>query len=262
MATLKNSTINDTGFITFPVGTTAQRPVSPVTGQTRYNNTLVTLETYNGSVWNYFPNIIGGTQMRLDAAEPSSYSGTGTAWNDISGRGNNGTLFNSPSYSTTFGGGFAFNKSTTYVGLPNDVLTTNDFTIIMWIRGDGTGGGQTLFGNYPSGPLQTFYGASYIGMWLNNSTAYASTSYYTSSPVQFTALRRGSDTYIWLNNTMIKQGSSSDSLGTGKTFRIGTNTSGTEQYGGSIYTCQIYTRALSETEIIQNYNALRYRFGV
>ena len=56
MATLKNTTINDTGFLTVPVGTTAQRPASPTVGMLRYNTTLGTLEQYNTTGW----ELIGG----------------------------------------------------------------------------------------------------------------------------------------------------------------------------------------------------------
>ena len=51
MATLKNSTVNATGYIQLPVGTTAQRPASPVTGYMRFNSTLGYIEFYNGSSW-------------------------------------------------------------------------------------------------------------------------------------------------------------------------------------------------------------------
>ena len=53
MATLKNTTFNDTGFITLPAGTTAQRPASPVQGMTRYNTTLGYVEWYDttGATW-------------------------------------------------------------------------------------------------------------------------------------------------------------------------------------------------------------------
>ena len=40
-----------TGAAQLPVGTTAQRPASPVTGQTRFNTTLGIAESYNGAVW-------------------------------------------------------------------------------------------------------------------------------------------------------------------------------------------------------------------
>lgn len=51
MANLTNTIIDDTGFLKYPVGTTAQRPVSPATGMTRYNTDLGCLETYNGASW-------------------------------------------------------------------------------------------------------------------------------------------------------------------------------------------------------------------
>lgn len=43
-------TINSTGALKIPSGTTLQRPSASV-GQIRYNSTLAILETYNGSDW-------------------------------------------------------------------------------------------------------------------------------------------------------------------------------------------------------------------
>jgi len=51
MATLKNTTINDTGFLKIPSGTTAQRPSSPQIGDFRYNTDDESFEVYNGSEW-------------------------------------------------------------------------------------------------------------------------------------------------------------------------------------------------------------------
>lgn len=48
MATFKNLTINDNGYIGLPVGTTAQRP-SATNGMIRYNSTLGKPEAYIGS---------------------------------------------------------------------------------------------------------------------------------------------------------------------------------------------------------------------
>jgi|688.fasta_scaffold116270_3 hypothetical protein len=61
MATLKNTTINDTGYLQVPSGTTAQRPASPVNGMIRYNTTTNALEGYAAGSW---VNILGqlGTQ--------------------------------------------------------------------------------------------------------------------------------------------------------------------------------------------------------
>jgi len=51
MATLKNTTINDTGFLQLPTGTTAQRPVSPLSGMVRFNTTTTAAEMYDGTTW-------------------------------------------------------------------------------------------------------------------------------------------------------------------------------------------------------------------
>jgi len=51
MATLKNLTVNDTGFIRLPSGTNAQRPGSPTVGMIRYNTDIASNEYWNGSAW-------------------------------------------------------------------------------------------------------------------------------------------------------------------------------------------------------------------
>ena len=67
MAQLKNTTINDTGSIQLPTGSTAQRPASPVAGQVRFNTTVNIVEMYDAqnSVWipsnKILPVATGGT---------------------------------------------------------------------------------------------------------------------------------------------------------------------------------------------------------
>jgi hypothetical protein len=51
MGTFKNTTINDTGHLTLPSGTTAQRPASPANGMIRYNSTSGTVELYTNGNW-------------------------------------------------------------------------------------------------------------------------------------------------------------------------------------------------------------------
>lgn len=51
MATLQNLTVNDTGYLRVPQGTTAQRPGSPTAGMLRFNTDYNTNEYYNGSAW-------------------------------------------------------------------------------------------------------------------------------------------------------------------------------------------------------------------
>lgn len=62
MATLKNTTINDTGFLQLPTGTTAQRPANPANGMTRVNTTTNVLEAYIAGAWITVASSVG-TQL-------------------------------------------------------------------------------------------------------------------------------------------------------------------------------------------------------
>jgi hypothetical protein len=70
MAQLKNTTISDTGSIDLPVGTTGQRPGSPIAAMIRYNTTLSETEYYDGTAWRPLsdsnPEATGGTIVDTD----------------------------------------------------------------------------------------------------------------------------------------------------------------------------------------------------
>lgn len=98
MATLKNTTINDTGFLTLPSGNIAQRPVSPSSGMMRYNSDLSRSEVYNGSIW-IDPATSRGVQgsivtsnmmLHYDFGNQDSYYPSRNIVYDISGNGRNG----------------------------------------------------------------------------------------------------------------------------------------------------------------------------
>jgi hypothetical protein len=87
--------------------------------------------------------VTAGLVLNLDAGNLSSYSGTGTTWTDLSGRGNHGTLVNSVTYSSSNQGSLLFDANGTndgsknpYVQLPMSTdfdFGTEDFTVEMWV---------------------------------------------------------------------------------------------------------------------------------
>ena len=85
MATLKNTTINDTGYLLLPSGNTAQRPSSPSAGMTRWNTSLSQAELWNGTVWLSLSTILPSTVDYLivaggaGAGAPQYHSGGGGA---------------------------------------------------------------------------------------------------------------------------------------------------------------------------------------
>ena len=54
VSTSQNATLNSTGAVILPIGTTAQRPASPTNGMIRINTTTNSLEVYStiNSSWN------------------------------------------------------------------------------------------------------------------------------------------------------------------------------------------------------------------
>ena len=101
----------------------------------------------------------------LDAGNNSSYSGSGTSWNDISGNSNNFTLINGPTYSSSDGGAIVFDGTNDYATSPSGVsylkFGTNDYSYGVWAQfnsfadkdytlsiltaGGGTGAGSLSF---------------------------------------------------------------------------------------------------------------------
>jgi hypothetical protein len=87
MATLKNTTVNDSGHITVPVGTVAQRPASPVVGMMRictnfpgFTSSIV--EYYDGTDWKslYTPSASGsgGTEVTNSGNRYHTFTSNGT----------------------------------------------------------------------------------------------------------------------------------------------------------------------------------------
>ena len=214
----------------------------------------------------YSPKIVSdGLVLCLDAANPKSYIGSGTTWNDLSGNSNNGTLTNGPAFNSENGGSIVFDGTNDYVNLPYLLLSASqDFTINIWIKANSHGAG-TIFCNYPAGNLQLVYGTSNMGMWLNNNSTYLDSpaTEFTTNPVFFTAQRiGGNETRVYLNAILKKTGASTSTIGSVSNFRMGTNTNGSEVYNGNIAQVSIYNRALSTSEVLQNFNATKARFGL
>ena len=76
MANIKNSIINDTGFLKIPSGTTAQRPSSAAVAMLRYNTTEDYVEYYDGSEWIQFVRTIADTTFGNGSAGAVTTNGT------------------------------------------------------------------------------------------------------------------------------------------------------------------------------------------
>jgi len=300
MATLKNTSItvtgNTTGALQLPVGTTTERP-SAVTGRIRYNSTLKTVETYNATRWEYIPDIIrDGLILYLDAAEPSSYPGSGTTWTDLSGRGNNGTLTNGPTYNSSNGGFLVFDGINDYC---RHLLSsrTEARTISIWffddsgITPDGSNAppktGYQIANFGTSGILNQFDGIT-KGSWTGGAVN-ETLGYYQNSPARFIYMRdevsvgwhqfvmryndsagiydffldgRQREVFIASQGNMGLMSADRVIIGApGDPPTVGTG--GQDYYGRNNFAqILLYNRSLKNQEIEQNFNVVRERFVI
>jgi hypothetical protein len=227
-----------------------------------------------------------GLILYLDANNTRSYPGSGTAWTDLSGNANNGTLVNSPTYSSTNGGILTFNGSTQYADTAVKLFTTQQFAISLWCKVNSYTGGYcsgivsnslyTIFGT-TAGPYQgysnTFSAGVQSGASSNAIGTVTQSNLSTSAWYHYCAVYDGSQAsnstrlLLYLNGilqTLVYDGTvPATPYNNNSNTRIGFGPAGPYPYfNGSIANVNYYNRTLSAAEVLQNYNALRGRYGL
>jgi hypothetical protein len=216
------------------------------------------------------PGIVGdGLVLYLDAGSPSSYlTEFGNTWKDVSGNGNTGTLINGATYSAATGS-ITFNGTNQYGTTSTNNFATgpNSKSLQVWFKQNVSGTVDVIYGygNFVAGQFfGVFYNASNrIVFWGWDASDYI-TSYTISTNVWYNvAITYINPTvYIYVNGYLI--GQNNYTANTVATYSmIGVNTSGPANYlHGNIANVQVYNRALSAAEVLQNYNAQKSRFGL
>jgi hypothetical protein len=237
------------------------------------------------------PNIVkDGLVLYLDAGSPNSYQGTGTIWKDISKvNQNNGTLINGPTFNSANGGSIVFDGIDDYViTILNSTPTlniTSSITLESWIRptalanafhGDGIfSKGRSSDNN--SGVYETLlvrsgsFNTLLFRMRIGNTTP----AYNPNTPLTVNQIYHVVSTYdgttirIFINGVESGSGlaqtgniqSNTEQLTVGVRW-VHQNRSADSFFSGNIFINKIYNRALSATEVLQNYNATKGRFGL
>ena len=218
--------------------------------------------------------VTDGLVLSLDAANRRSYPGSGTAWSDLSGNNNTGTLTNGPTFNSANGGSIVFDGVDDYVTTPHN--SAYNMTLAMsfnfWFKSTKTVdcyiSTKTENSFYicvgPTGEVankMSFYliGVSPAG-WVQ-SVSDVSTGNWVHTGITWD----GSTSRIYINGILDKSASNTGTASTGTSpLLIGARFQAT--YGGygsgNISNFSIYNRALSATEVLQNYNAQKSRFGL
>jgi Concanavalin A-like lectin/glucanases superfamily len=213
--------------------------------------------------------ISSGLVLNLDAGNPASYPGTGTTWTDTSGSGYTGTLGTGVTYSSSKGGVLTFSGATTaLVTMTASGLAslTNNFTVESWYQSTN---------NYPEIIANGSGGSGFVfGYFSGHSTNWKVTKYgvidiYTGSIPQDTNWHHVVLTYsstggttVYVDGAVNGTNASTASLSPGGTFYIGRGESTSYMHNGSIGIVRFYNTAFTLSQVSQNFNALRSRYGV
>ncbi len=219
--------------------------------------------------FNYSPKIVtDGLVLCLDAANSRSYVSGSTAWNDLSRNGNNGIFLP---------GSSSFNPSN------NNAISTNCTSSLSFANSNNTS--QIIWFYYNGGNVASVlcgltegnYNSSGVGLYINNGTngstagnrvsvIYPGSAFNAITPqagtlasnawTQLVLIRDSTTTSLYQNAALV--GSTSSTPGAG----IVRSSIFSAASFGSIGSFQIYNRTLTATEIQQNYNTHKTRFGL
>jgi hypothetical protein len=205
-----------------------------------------------------------GLVLHLDAGNPTSYSGTGTTWYDLSPSAKNATLGAGVYYNSADGGVLTFNGGATGTATASSASAitdlTNNMTIEVWYKGNtltprllntGNGSNGICFGSFTTTPTKwkvTKYGR--VDLYVDSVPQDTNTWHQAVVVYSSTA---GTKIYIdgalsaTNANTQNVVASSSDIITIGSLESL--------YHRGDISIVRWYNAVLSDAEILQNYNA-------
>jgi hypothetical protein len=221
--------------------------------------------------------VTSGLVLNLDAGNIRSYAGSGTSWFNLSGN-NTGSLTNGPTYTSSFGGGIVFDGVNDYVNIPysSSLSPATQFTLGAFVNITGWGSNfasiiykqnnfTSLYEQYSfyidSGSFSVIItGTDRVQRGVGGSYTFGETAYLCVTANSTTGVAEAYKNGVKVNTTT---GITAFDIST-KPVTIGaaTPTNYPAYAKGRIHIAQIYNRSLSASEILQNYNALRSRFGL
>ena len=239
------------------------------------------------------PQIVSdGLLIYYDAANPRSYVGSATSCFDLSGFNNTGNLSSGISFSSGVSGNFIFGATTSFINTGFVTTLSTSFTINMWYTTNPqvnsvpmlfskSSSNATATTDAPINIIPSSNGRS-LTVGLRNGLSYAAN--YPVGGVDLTATNIFSASVwanlvikydqinleVWANGNYFTgiawTGTLSNNPGRpyylGRApFEIAVPANNT-QYSGNIAIFQMYSRSLSTSEIQQNFQAQRGRFGI
>lgn len=226
----------------------------------------------------YSPSIvIDGLVFCLDAANKKSYVGSGTSWVDLSGKGNNGTLRNSPTYSSNNLGKFVLDGVNDDISCGNGSsinFGTGSFSVSIWFRRFSSATTNLRLLSKAASDDTASSASAGFSFYGNNSgisfsvnptaarTAITAATYSLNEWVNVVGLvERGVSMRTYKNASLVASTTAPSGSVSGTTsLFLGSNLGTGLYWTGEISNVLMYNRALTVSEITQNYNAHKSRF--
>ena len=239
-----------------------------------YNRALTQAEITNNynilnKRFNYLEYIVtDGLSLYLDSGEYASFPGTGTSWYDLSGNNNHSTLINGCGYSYRNGGSVTFDGTNDYVNVNNNanILSKAAYTKFAFFTNSSYSVGNNIISGDASSAHAFFMQttnklyAGHNGSWstITSNTSLVLNTWY-SAAVTFDTTN-GFKLYV--NGALDNTNGSTTAYTGNDNCLIGAYIAGSNVFAGSIPVAMVYSRVLSSTEILQNHNALKARYGL
>jgi hypothetical protein len=245
--------------------------------------------------------VTNGLVMYLDAADRTSYPGYGTILRDLSG-GNNGTLTNGPTYSSTNGGSIVLDGTNDYINCGNgsSLQITGSITVETWVYFTSLTNSTDLdlFSKYSNNGGQSYQGwilfkstsdyriygpggsggpntnefawlassdGNFNGALIGTGEQVSVNTWYQVVGV-FTSSNNSLQIYV---NGVLKRSAVRTNqtpgilLNSPRNVYVGATPEDNIRYvQGNISISKLYNRALSAAEVTQNFNAQRQRFNI
>lgn len=222
--------------------------------------------------FHYSPKIVtDGLVFALNFANPKSYPGTGTSINDLS-RNTSAITVNSPSFITDYGGGLQC--STNEFIVADDKVATNYVTVeVLYKRDANEGGEDIVFNKESTWELRDDNGNVQIALMASNQSWFwydTGIDVAVGEIVHLAMVYNGNDIKTYKNGILEHTYNYPDGgiLANQTTAypkfnsRHATKTTVQNPGNRTCFVYNIYDRALTTSEVLQNFNAQKSRFGL
>ena len=206
------------------------------------------------------PGIVtDGLVLHLDAGNYQSYPIAGTSWYDLSGYGNNGTLTNGPTYVRDGGGAIDFDGTNDYVTGP--ITNLSVYTLCVFMMQDAfKSGGGIIGGSNTSIYIQM---GGVTDSWQFENAVVSSSDWLTTGKWTYLCgVQNSSNIQQAYKDGVLAGSATAGSVALGTSYAIARRPIGLVHSNIKVAIAQIYDRALSGQEILQNFNATRSRFNI